>query len=240
LTDRSEGGQKRASYGPPCIRILSTKYHDTETDLYYYGYRYYSSELGRWLNRDPIEEEGGLNLYGYVGSNPINNIDYLGWYGLTIDADTYLTLRLKKFDYDWDTDFEFGHGPGSVRLGYWNLSLRGDFKIEINCQEVCEGGEIPIVLREWELTAELNNVFIPLGRHPQTVSLTKELKRIRQILKALRYTKDASELLPYIFAAYPVLKQIYEDPAPICERFQSEGHFNITIPETLNFFLGYL
>ena len=43
---------------------FSTKYYDAETDLYYYGYRYYSPSLGRWISRDPIEEAGGFNLYG--------------------------------------------------------------------------------------------------------------------------------------------------------------------------------
>jgi len=41
----------------------STKYTDTETGLVYYGARYYSPSLGRFINRDPIEEEGGVNLY---------------------------------------------------------------------------------------------------------------------------------------------------------------------------------
>ena len=36
---------------------FSTKYYDAETKLYYYGERFYSPEMGRWLNRDPIEEE---------------------------------------------------------------------------------------------------------------------------------------------------------------------------------------
>lgn len=54
---------------------FSTKYYDSETDLYYYGYRFYSPSLMRWLNRDPIEEDGGLNLYGFCWNNPISRID---------------------------------------------------------------------------------------------------------------------------------------------------------------------
>ncbi len=57
---------------------FSTKYTDSETDLVYYGFRYYNSELGRFLNRDPIAERGGYNLYGFVNNDPINKIDVLG------------------------------------------------------------------------------------------------------------------------------------------------------------------
>ena len=32
--------------------------------VHYYGYRYYSPDLGRWINRDPIRERGGINVYG--------------------------------------------------------------------------------------------------------------------------------------------------------------------------------
>ncbi|MDD4350538.1 MAG: RHS repeat-associated core domain-containing protein, partial [Opitutales bacterium] len=57
---------------------FSTKYHDSETGLLYYGYRYYDPSTGRWLNRDPIEESGGLNLYGFVGNDAVNRWDLLG------------------------------------------------------------------------------------------------------------------------------------------------------------------
>jgi uncharacterized protein RhaS with RHS repeats len=43
--------------------VSSTKFRDTETGLVDYGNRFYSPALGRFLNRDPIEEAGGINLY---------------------------------------------------------------------------------------------------------------------------------------------------------------------------------
>ncbi len=42
------------------------------------GYRFYNPELGRWINRDPIGEDGGLNVYAFVGNGAIHVIDYLG------------------------------------------------------------------------------------------------------------------------------------------------------------------
>jgi RHS repeat-associated protein len=44
-------------------------------------YRAYDPDLGRWVSRDPIEEDGGLNLYEYVENNPINDKDPNGLYG---------------------------------------------------------------------------------------------------------------------------------------------------------------
>src|SRR5689334_7907191 len=57
---------------------FSTKYQDDDTGLLYYGYRYYNPSTGRWPNRDPIGEWGGVNLYGMVENNPISLIDYWG------------------------------------------------------------------------------------------------------------------------------------------------------------------
>ena len=58
--------------------ILSTKYFDDETELAYYGFRYYSPELGRFISRDPIGENGGQNLCSVVQNNPIGNVDPSG------------------------------------------------------------------------------------------------------------------------------------------------------------------
>ena len=43
-----------------------------------YTYRYYDPNTGRWPSRDPIEEEGGVNLYGFVKNSGVNRWDFLG------------------------------------------------------------------------------------------------------------------------------------------------------------------
>ena len=50
-------------------------YTDAESGLTLCGHRYYDSNTGRWLTRDPIGYAGGMNLYGYVGNNAANGID---------------------------------------------------------------------------------------------------------------------------------------------------------------------
>jgi RHS repeat-associated protein len=57
---------------------FSTKRADDLVGFILYEYRPYSPTLGRWPNRDPIEENGGLNLYAFCSGNPIDSIDALG------------------------------------------------------------------------------------------------------------------------------------------------------------------
>jgi RHS repeat-associated protein len=73
---------------------FSTKPMDQVTGLLYYGYRYYDPITGRWPSRDPIEEEGGINLYGFVGNNGVNWWDL---YGLAY-GDCCESLRLKYLE----------------------------------------------------------------------------------------------------------------------------------------------
>jgi len=57
---------------------FSSKFQDDESDLVYYGYRYYDSSAGRWVNRDPAAERGGLNCYSFTGNSPGSYVDLLG------------------------------------------------------------------------------------------------------------------------------------------------------------------
>ncbi len=46
--------------------------------MYYYTYRHYDPLTGRWPSRDPIQEMGGVNLYGFVGNESVSSYDRLG------------------------------------------------------------------------------------------------------------------------------------------------------------------
>jgi len=57
---------------------FSTKLRDVESGMNYYGYRYYAARNGRWINRDPIMEKGGLNVYAMVRNEVIMKWDLNG------------------------------------------------------------------------------------------------------------------------------------------------------------------
>lgn len=57
---------------------FSTKYADAESQMLYYGFRYYSPSLGRFYGRDPIEEKGGVHLYSFAKNSPSGGYDLLG------------------------------------------------------------------------------------------------------------------------------------------------------------------
>lgn len=59
--------------------MFSTKEYDSRTGLNNYGYRSYDSCSGKWTTRDPLEEEGGINLYQAMGNNSENWIDPNGF-----------------------------------------------------------------------------------------------------------------------------------------------------------------
>ena len=90
------------------------EYADDELDLVYYNYRHYNSNDGRWINRDPIAEEGGWNLYGYILNNPIFLKDYIGlasWGAEKIAPDPH--PNLPKYEYSIDP-----WRIGNITLGY--------------------------------------------------------------------------------------------------------------------------
>ncbi len=89
MTDGSGTVRARYAYDPYGRRTKVSG--DLEADFGFTGHYYaaasglhlalfrgYHADLGRWLNRDPIEEDGGLNLFAYAHNSPIRSNDLSG------------------------------------------------------------------------------------------------------------------------------------------------------------------
>jgi RHS repeat-associated protein len=120
---------------------FSTKPLDFTTGLYYYGYRWYDPLTGRWPSRDPIEEEGGTNLYGFVGNNGVDRADLYG----AISRDAAQT----KFD-AWYAK-EKARGIWWERMGIPRCPCKcKKTMIKIECRDSIKEGNGGVYYREEE------------------------------------------------------------------------------------------
>jgi RHS repeat-associated protein len=98
------------------------------TGLYYYRARYYSPPLARFLSEDPIGLLGGLNLYGYVGANPLTFSDPTGL--VTFSVGSRVAIG----------GFGFVYGGGaSLNVGYsretgFSISITGTHALHASSQ----------------------------------------------------------------------------------------------------------
>jgi RHS repeat-associated protein len=73
--DYTTFGEQLSAVGTYTPRFTFSSKERDASGLVYYGFRYYSPVLCRWINEDPIRESGGINLYQFCGNNPVNGID---------------------------------------------------------------------------------------------------------------------------------------------------------------------
>ncbi len=75
-------GEQLSSAGSFVPRFTFSSKERDASGLVYFGFRYYSPVLCRWISEDPIRERGGINLYQFCGDDPINITDSLGLWGI--------------------------------------------------------------------------------------------------------------------------------------------------------------
>ncbi|WZV04053.1 RHS repeat-associated core domain-containing protein [Lentisphaerota bacterium WC36G] len=87
---------------------FSSEYAEKETGLIYYNYRYYNPTVGKWTKRDPIEEQGGLNVYAFVDNDSVIYTDSLGLHFTsdpTMNQHSHDTPRKSEKNYNgWSND----------------------------------------------------------------------------------------------------------------------------------------
>jgi RHS repeat-associated protein len=115
-----------------CYRF-STKYQDDETGLYYYGYRYYAPATGRWLQRDPVGERGGLNLFAMVRNAPVDLVDLLGLDPAKSNPEVLVFRTIN----DWMMDGDFARAAAAYedkKSNKNNLTLTGNTVAEVTAK----------------------------------------------------------------------------------------------------------
>lgn len=90
--ERTRLGGSTPSYD--CFFGFTGHVHHAPTGFTLTLFRIYDPVTGRWLSRDPIGEAGGVNLYAYVGGDPVNFTDPLGL--SACNQWSYGTLRHRK------------------------------------------------------------------------------------------------------------------------------------------------
>jgi RHS repeat-associated protein len=109
--------------GANVMRFSSKPWQDAP-GLYDFGFRFYDPNLQRWINRDPIQENGGINLYGFVNNNPKHFIDTDGLGISSLDNDPALTAEVLYGDESVSAASKEAVGRGIGALGLLANALR--------------------------------------------------------------------------------------------------------------------
>jgi RHS repeat-associated protein len=111
----------------------TTTERKTASGVFFYGFRYYQPTTGRWLSRDPIGEVGGVNLYGFVGNDGVNKLDYLGLAKRSVELDVGMISWIEPFSYD-PTDImdEFNEYFEAATGGQMNMGRAAAVNIALN------------------------------------------------------------------------------------------------------------
>jgi len=89
--------------------LFKTTFAGGPSELYYYGYRFYDAQTGRWLNRDPLGETGDLNVFRFVRNSPLNFSDAFGLYVLDEDGFPLMPTGTALDSYFYDEEAKEEH-----------------------------------------------------------------------------------------------------------------------------------
>lgn len=197
-----------------------------------FAHAYYAPDQGRWLNRDPIEEQGGMNLYVFVENSGISKIDHLGLFmkdpqvrdagfGVSGDLITFETESgvprdgchyIYRVNASWD-----------VSSNYKNLKATGGMSI------ILDGNETNVSVARWKEHAQVNAISgaydrsfadayrdffgeepdIPNPRQPGNIS-TEHTRKVQGELNRRREWSDSTGKITVRMTRYLLTNEAYE------------------------------
>jgi RHS repeat-associated protein len=118
-----------------------------------YGYRHYAPKTGQFPGRDPIEEEGGVNLYGFVWNDGVKKIDVWGLANLTLGYTVISDIKLGECGaFTWIIEWEVNRKSGVK----WGIVLQ-----EMNVEVIDDKGTAVLpkhYLVAWRVMPETSDV----------------------------------------------------------------------------------
>ena len=115
-TIKNAGGAVIATSAYGNRYLFQGREYSTSTGLYNFRARWYAPTIGRWLSKDPIGLEGGLNLYVFVENNPINLKDPGGLWGIQF-GDVNIGVGDPWMLFDNDSWGDLGRGVAATTDG---------------------------------------------------------------------------------------------------------------------------
>ena len=176
---------------------FSTKELHGPSGLYDFGLRFYSPGTGRWINRDPLQEDGGVNLYAMVGNDPINDVDEYG-----------LQKRSAFQQFFWNMgEYLEVRGKGLLRhtaKGGMDAAeayaLRGTGRIAVAPRRAAKGGRIAtagLFVNKWNsrlplksLSKQIRQIHSAIPKQGSYAWMSKNRVSMRQLRTLTQHTGD--------------------------------------------------
>jgi RHS repeat-associated protein len=114
---------RRGGFAAANLWRFSSEYAEDDTATLYYNYRHYEPTMGRWLNREPIDEDSEA-LYVYIGNNPMNYFDFIGLEAELCNNKNYFTEFKDRGVKNLSSPIKTESGLASGRINVSVLSLR--------------------------------------------------------------------------------------------------------------------
>lgn len=169
------------------------------TGLYYYGFRYYAPWLQQWINPDPAGTVNGLNLFAFVGNNPVCRTDRDGrmWGGDELDDFAIEFERFQSVHSPFESNVaegveETARDEGSQVLTrglgqFPDEEQKKMYRVLNNAQRILQEAETMIEQYPAESSSILRD-FFGKGYKKQTSQVLRSFKQTRKLMRQYIYS----------------------------------------------------